>query len=89
MGSGWARTEGGCAPVGMAAVGTTCKLAEAERIRRLERLEKGRIAPEDRFKPPNVVDGIYSSWDDSGLPLTDGKGEELSKSAVKKAKKTG
>jgi len=61
--------------------------AEAERIRRLERLEKGRIAPEDMFKPPNVVDGIYSSWDDSGLPLTDGERKELSKNAVKKAKK--
>ncbi|KAK7473215.1 cysteinyl-tRNA synthetase [Stygiomarasmius scandens] len=61
--------------------------AEAERIRRLERLEKGRIAPEDMFKPPNVADGIYSSWDDSGLPLTDGEGKELSKNAVKKVKK--
>ncbi|THU96744.1 cysteinyl-tRNA synthetase [Dendrothele bispora CBS 962.96] len=58
--------------------------AEAERLKRFQRLEKGRTAPQDMFKPPNVPKGTYGSWDDWGFPLTDGQGNPLSKSAVKK-----
>ncbi|KAF5355446.1 hypothetical protein D9758_006390 [Tetrapyrgos nigripes] len=61
--------------------------AEAERLKRLQKLEKGRVAPQDLFKPPNVADGTYSSWDDSGLPLTDGEDKEISKNAMKKIRK--
>lgn len=59
----------------------------AERAKRAARLEKGRVAPKDLFKPPNVSGGTYSSWDEDGIPLTDGEGKELSKSARKKAQK--
>ncbi|KAK7049885.1 cysteinyl-tRNA synthetase [Paramarasmius palmivorus] len=62
--------------------------AEAERQKRLQRLEKGRVPPEQMFKPPNVPEGTYSSWDDAGLPLTDGEGKELSKSHLKKVQKS-
>ena len=60
---------------------------EAERQKRLQKLEKGRLAPEDMFKPPNVLEGTYGSWDNSGLPLTDGEGKELSKNQGKKVQK--
>jgi cysteinyl-tRNA synthetase len=39
------------------------------------------------FKPPNVPEGTYSTWNDAGLPLTDGEGKELSKNQVKKLQK--
>ncbi|EIN11529.1 hypothetical protein PUNSTDRAFT_131692 [Punctularia strigosozonata HHB-11173 SS5] len=61
--------------------------AEAERRKRIARLEKGRVPPEEMFKPPNVPEGTYGSWDDKGIPLTDGEGKELSKNAIKKATK--
>jgi len=60
---------------------------EAERQKRLQKLEKGRMAPELMFKPPNVPEGTYGSWDENGLPLTDGEGKELSKSQGKRVQK--
>jgi cysteinyl-tRNA synthetase len=39
------------------------------------------------FKPPNVPAGTYSSWNEDGLPLTDGEGQELSKNQGKKVSK--
>ncbi|KAF9270643.1 cysteinyl-tRNA synthetase [Marasmius fiardii PR-910] len=62
--------------------------AEAERQKRLQRLEKGRVSPEQLFKPPNVPEGTYGSWDNTGLPLTDGDGKELSKNQLKKVQKS-
>ncbi|KAJ7680882.1 tRNA synthetases class I (C) catalytic domain-containing protein [Mycena polygramma] len=61
--------------------------AEAERARRAAKLEKGRVAPQDMFKPPNVPEGKYGSWNDDGLPLTDAEGKELSKNQVKNVTK--
>lgn len=60
---------------------------EAERLKRLQKLEKGRVGPEQLFRPPNVSEGLYSSWDDRGIPLTDGSGKELSKNQSKKLQK--
>ena len=60
---------------------------EAERQKRLAALEKGRVPPQELFRPPNVPEGTYGSWDENGIPLTDGEGKELSKSAGKKALK--
>ncbi|EMD33708.1 hypothetical protein CERSUDRAFT_87037 [Gelatoporia subvermispora B] len=60
---------------------------EAERQKRLQKLEKGRVPPQEMFKPPNVSEGTYSSWDENGLPLKDGEGKELSKNQSKKAQK--
>ena len=60
---------------------------EAERQKRLQKLEKGRVAPQELFRPPNVPEGTYSSWNEDGVPLTDGEGKELSKSAGKKVLK--
>jgi len=39
------------------------------------------------FKPPNVPDGTYGSWDGKGIPVTDGEGNELSKGRAKKVVK--
>jgi len=61
--------------------------AEAERLKRQQRLEKGRVAPEEMFKPPNVPEGTYSKWDETGMPAMDGEGKELSKSGAKKLAK--
>ena len=61
--------------------------AEAERQKRLAALEKGRVSPQDMFRPPNVPEGTYGSRDETGIPLTDGEGKELSKSAGKKVQK--
>lgn len=60
---------------------------EAERQKRLAALEKGRVPPQELFRVPNVAEGLYGSWDDNGVPLTDGEGKELSKSASKKVQK--
>lgn len=60
---------------------------EAERQKRLAALEKGRVPPQELFRPPNVPEGTYGSWDEDGRPLTDGEGKELSKSAGKKVQK--
>ncbi|KDQ55793.1 hypothetical protein JAAARDRAFT_37217 [Jaapia argillacea MUCL 33604] len=62
-------------------------LVEAERQRKLQKLERGRVAPQDLFRPPNVPEGTYGSWSDDGLPLTDAEGKELSKNAGKKVQK--
>ncbi|KAH8118931.1 tRNA synthetases class I (C) catalytic domain-containing protein [Phellopilus nigrolimitatus] len=60
---------------------------DAEQHRRLARIEKGRTPPTQMFKPLNVPVGIYGSWDESGVPLTDGEGKPLSKNALKKVQK--
>jgi cysteinyl-tRNA synthetase len=62
-------------------------ILESERQKHLQKLEKKRVAPADMFKPPHVPEGTYSSWNDAGLPLTDGEGKELSKNQVKKLQK--
>ena len=60
---------------------------EIERQKRLQKLEKGKVAPADMFKPPAVAEGTYSSWNADGIPVTDGEGKELSKSLGKKVQK--
>jgi cysteinyl-tRNA synthetase len=60
---------------------------EADRQKRLQKLERGRVAPEAMFRPPNVPEGTYGSWDDAGLPLSDADGKELSKNQTKKVQK--
>ena len=61
--------------------------AEIERKKRLARLERGRVPPDQLFRPPNVPDNLYGSFDDQGIPLTDGEGRPLSKNASKKIRK--
>ncbi|WVN89023.1 cysteine-tRNA ligase [Cryptococcus depauperatus CBS 7841] len=60
------------------------KAAEAKQI---AQLEKGRVPPQQMFKPPHVSTRMYSEWDEQGLPVKDEEGKELSKSAQKKAVK--
>jgi cysteinyl-tRNA synthetase len=60
---------------------------EAERLKRQQKLEKGRVSPAEMYRPPNVPEGMYSTWNDKGLPLSDGEGKELSKNQVKKVQK--
>ncbi|KAJ7162097.1 tRNA synthetases class I (C) catalytic domain-containing protein [Mycena filopes] len=57
--------------------------AAAVAAKRAAKLEKGRVPPQERFRPPNVAEGTYGSWDAEGVPLTDGEGKELSKNAKK------
>ncbi|KAJ7879586.1 tRNA synthetases class I (C) catalytic domain-containing protein [Mycena olivaceomarginata] len=61
--------------------------AEAERAKRAAKLEKGRVAPQDMFRPPNVPEGTYGSWNEDGIPLTDAEGKELSKNQGKRVVK--
>ncbi|KAH7909293.1 tRNA synthetases class I (C) catalytic domain-containing protein [Hygrophoropsis aurantiaca] len=56
---------------------------EAERQKRLAKIEKGRVPPSELFKPPNVPEDSYSTWNDDGVPLTTGDGKELSKNQQK------
>jgi cysteinyl-tRNA synthetase len=58
--------------------------AAAAEAKRLERLEKGRVAPTEMFKS-NTEE--YSEWDEQGLPTKDKEGAELPKSRVKKLQK--
>jgi len=60
---------------------------EAERQKRLQKIEKGRVPPQAMFRPPNVAEGTYGSWNEDGLPLTDGEGKELTKNQTKKIQK--
>ncbi|KAI0948990.1 hypothetical protein AcW1_008711 [Taiwanofungus camphoratus] len=60
---------------------------EAKRQKRQQKLERGRTAPQDMFKPPHVLEGTYTSWDENGLPLTDSEGKELSKNHGKKVQR--
>ncbi|KAF8349126.1 tRNA synthetases class I (C) catalytic domain-containing protein [Amanita rubescens] len=60
---------------------------EAERQKKLLKLEKGRLAAEEMFKPPHTAEGTYGTWDDQGIPLTDSEGKELSKNQAKKVRK--
>jgi len=60
---------------------------QAERTKFLQRMEKGRIPPQEFFRPPNVPGGKYSSWDEKGAPLTDGEGKDLSKNQSKVVEK--
>ncbi|KAI9455482.1 tRNA synthetases class I (C) catalytic domain-containing protein [Lactarius psammicola] len=60
---------------------------ELERQKKLQKLERGSVPPEQLFRPPNVPEGVYGSWDDQGVPLTDGEGKELSKNQTKKVRK--
>ena len=60
---------------------------EAEKQKRLQKILKGKTAPEHFFRPPNVPEGTYGSYNDEGIPLTDGDGKELSKNQVKKVQK--
>lgn len=60
---------------------------KAEQQKRLQKLEKGRVSPQEMFKPPNVKETEYGSWNDDGIPLTLGDGSPLSKNAAKKAQK--
>ncbi|GAA5905335.1 hypothetical protein JCM5296_001443 [Sporobolomyces johnsonii] len=57
--------------------------AAAAEQKRLERLEKGRLAPGDMFRAADE----YSEWDEHGVPTKDKEGVELPKSRVKKLKK--
>ena len=59
----------------------------AEREKRRAKLEKGKTPPEGMFKPPHTAEGVYGSWDEKGMPLTDGEGVELNKSRSKKLAK--
>ena len=61
--------------------------AEAEKQKRLEKILKGKVPPGEIFQPPNVPEGTYGSWNEDGVPLTDGSGKELSKNQVKKTLK--
>ncbi|CAE6444713.1 unnamed protein product [Rhizoctonia solani] len=61
--------------------------AEAAKAKQLAKLERGKLSPGEMFRPPNVPEGTYGSWDDRGLPLTDATGAELAKSRSKKLAK--
>jgi cysteinyl-tRNA synthetase len=61
--------------------------AEQRRQQDLQKLERGRLSPREMFKPPHVPEGTYGSWNEDGIPLTDGEGKELSKSKSKNVQK--
>lgn len=51
----------------------------------LERLQKGKLSPNEMFKPPHSDE--YSAWDADGVPTTAKDGTALTASRVKKLKK--
>ncbi|KZO97206.1 cysteinyl-tRNA synthetase [Calocera viscosa TUFC12733] len=60
---------------------------ELQRQQRIAKLERGRVAPSEMFKSPHVAEGTYGSWNEEGLPLTEGQGQELSKNKLKTTRK--
>lgn len=61
--------------------------AAAAEEKRIATLQKGKTPPTELFRPPNVAEGLYTKWDETGLPTHDGEGKEVSKSASKKLAK--
>ncbi|WFD23655.1 cysteine--tRNA ligase [Malassezia equina] len=59
--------------------------AAAAAAKRLEQLEKGRVAPNDMFQPPHCDQ--YSAWDELGLPTADKEGEAVAKKRRKNLEK--
>lgn len=51
----------------------------------LEKLQKGKLAPSEMFKPPHSEE--YSAWDPDGVPTAAKDGSALSANRVKKLKK--
>jgi cysteinyl-tRNA synthetase len=60
---------------------------EAERQKRVQKLERGRVPPSEMFKPPHVEEGKYTGWNEAGVPTLDSEGKELSKNQVKTMQK--
>lgn len=56
---------------------------EAERVKRLALLEKGRTAPSDLFISSPEASAKYGTYDEQGIPVTDAQGEPLPKSRRK------
>ncbi|KAJ1924187.1 cysteinyl-tRNA synthetase [Tieghemiomyces parasiticus] len=54
--------------------------------KRAEKLAKGKLAPEEMFKHGEHA-GLFSDFDEQGLPRRDAQGEELSGSRLKKLRK--
>ncbi|KAG9309224.1 cysteinyl-tRNA ligase [Chiua virens] len=63
------------------------ELQRLEQEKRLAKLERGRTPPEELFKPPNVAEGLYSQWNEQGIPTADGQGSKLSKNQEKNLSK--
>ncbi|KAG8860564.1 hypothetical protein FRB96_003818 [Tulasnella sp. 330] len=61
--------------------------AEAEKAKKRAKMEKGKVAPAEMYKVPNVPDGMYSEWNGDGVPTKDGEGKELSGAKAKKVAK--
>lgn len=59
------------------------ELNEQRRLKELEELMAGRIAPSDLFKEGEEFKNMYREFDSEGLPTVDKDGEPLSKSARK------
>jgi cysteinyl-tRNA synthetase len=57
-------------------------MTAAKEAQRLEKIEKGRLAPSEMFKTAE-----YSAWDDKGIPTLDKEGVAVAKSKSKKLAK--
>ncbi|KAJ2720455.1 cysteinyl-tRNA synthetase [Coemansia sp. Benny D115] len=60
--------------------------ARAAEEKRLEKLAKGKLAPVDLFRTPEMLE-LYSEWNEQGMPTKDKAGEDLPKSKLKKLEK--
>ena len=61
------------------------RLAKEEAARKAaEKEAKAKVPPSDMFKTFSEYEGLYSKYDDEGVPTHDAAGEPLAKSAVKK-----
>lgn len=65
--------------------------AEQARLKRIENLRKGRVAPSDMFREPHYVPTAdapgFGAWDDQGIPTAASNGEALSKKRRKNLEK--
>lgn len=57
-------------------------MTAAKEAQRLEKIEKGRLAPKEMFQTAE-----YSAWDDQGIPTLDKEGVAVAKSKLKKLAK--
>ena len=73
-------------PAGKAAGGSSSN-ANAQREAQAKREARLAISKEDFFKKVEDYQGMFSKFDDAGMPTHDKDGEELKKSTLKKLKK--
>lgn len=70
-----------------AALARKLSLLRIQEEKEREKAARAAITPQDLFRPPHVPEGLYSVWDERGIPTHDAQSTPLSKNASKRVVK--